>query len=147
MRASTDDLLHSLFLLKSLLGAEFGKKSAPDDLNMPEYALLRCLARGRGADGLTSVCVYLAVTKSSVSQTLAALEKRALLVRSTDPADRRNLIVTLTPEGSKRLRSKEAQVERRLHALLGTLGEANARAFIALIDKMNAALSANKEEA
>ena len=43
--------------------------------------------------------------------------------------------------------SKEAQVERRLHALLGTLGEANARAFIALIDKMNAALSANKEEA
>ena len=142
MRASTDDLLHSLFLLKSLLGAEFGKKSAPDDLNMPEYALLRCLARGRGADGLTSVCEYLAVTKSSVSQTLAALEKRALLVRSTDPADRRNLIVTLTPEGSKRLRSKEAQVER-----LGTLGEANARAFIALIDKMNAALSANKEEA
>ena len=147
MCACTDDLLHSLFLLKSLLGAEFGKKSAPDDLNMPEYALLRCLARGRGADGLTSVCEYLAVTKSSVSQTLAALEKRALLVRSTDPADRRNLIVTLTPEGSKRLRSKEAQVERRLHALLGTLGEANARAFIALIDKMNAALSANKEEA
>ena len=68
-------------------------------------------------------------------------------MRSTDPADRRSLIVTLTPEGNKRLRNKEAQVERRLHALLETLGEADARAFIALIDKMNAALSANKEEA
>lgn len=34
------DLLHSLFLLKSMLNSEFGKKVGIDDLSMPEYSLM-----------------------------------------------------------------------------------------------------------
>ena len=116
-----DDLLHSLFLLKSLLNSEFGKK-------------------------LTSVREYLAVTKASVSQMLASLEKRGLLVRQIDPTNRRNLIVTLTSEGIERLRQKEFQVERRLRELLAELGETDALQFITLINKMNTVLSKKKEE-
>lgn len=141
-----DDLLHSLFLLKSLLNAEFGKKSGSTDLTMPEYALMRQFALDDNTKDLTSVREYLAVTKASVSQMLSSLEKRGLLVRKIDPANRRNLIVTLTSEGIERLRQKEFQVERRLRELLAELGETDARQFITLINKMNTVLSKKREE-
>lgn len=141
-----DDLLHSLFLLKSLLNAEFGKKSGSTDLTMPEYALMRQFALDDNTKDLTSVREYLAVTKASVSQMLSSLEKRGLLVRKIDPANRRNLIVTLTSEGIERLRQKEFQVERRLRELLAELGETDARQFITLINKMNTILSKKREE-
>ena len=141
-----DDLLHSLFLLKSLLNSEFGKKSDSEDLTMPEYALMRQFALEDDTTDLTSVREYLAVTKASVSQMLASLEKRGLLVRQIDPTNRRNLIVTLTSEGIERLRQKEFQVERRLRELLAELGETDARQFITLINKMNTVLSKKREE-
>lgn len=141
-----DDLLHSLFLLKSLLNSEFGKKSDSEDLTMLEYALMRQFALEDDTTDLTSVREYLAVTKASVSQMLASLEKRGLLVRQIDPTNRRNLIVTLTSEGIERLRQKEFQVERRLRELLAELGETDALQFITLINKMNTVLSKKKEE-
>ena len=141
-----DDLLHSLFLLKSLLNSEFGKKSDSEDLTMPEYALMRQFALEDDTTDLTSVREYLAVTKASVSQMLASLEKRGLLVRQIDPTNRRNLIVTLTSEGIERHRQKEFQVERRLRELLAELGETDALQFITLINKMNTVLSKKKEE-
>ena len=141
-----DDLLHSLFLLKSLLNSEFGKKSDSEDLTMPEYALMRQFALEDDTTDLTSVREYLAVTKASVSQMLASLEKRGLLVRQIDPTNRRNLIVTLTSEGIERLRQKEFQVEWRLRELLAELGETDALQFITLINKMNTVLSKKKEE-
>ena len=141
-----DDLLHSLFLLKSLLNSEFGKKSDSEDLTMPEYALMRQFALDNNTTDLTSVREYLAVTKASVSQMLASLEKRGLLVRQIDPANRRNLIVTLTPVGIERLRKKEFQVERRLQELLTELGRTDALQFIMLINNMNTILSSKKEE-
>ena len=143
---TSDDLLHSLFLLKSLLNAEFGKKSGLTDLTMPEYALMRQFALDNNTTDLTSVREYLAVTKASVSQMLASLEKRGLLVRQIDPANRRNLIVTLTPVGIERLRKKEFQVERRLQELLTELGRTDALQFIMLINNMNTILSSKKEE-
>ena len=143
---TSDDLLHSLFLLKSLLNAEFGKKIGSTDLTMPEYALMRQFALDNNTTDLTSVREYLAVTKASVSQMLASLEKRGLLVRQIDPANRRNLIVTLTPVGIERLRKKEFQVERRLQELLTELGRTDALQFIMLINNMNTILSSKKEE-
>ena len=143
---TNDDFLHSLFLLRSLLSSEFGKKSDSEDLTMPEYALMRQFALEDDTTDLTSVREYLAVTKASVSQMLASLEKRGLLVRQIDPTNRRNLIVALTSEGIERLRQKEFQVERRLRELLAELGETDALQFITLINKMNTVLSKKKEE-
>ena len=77
---------------------------------------------------------------------LASLERRGLLLRQTDPANRRNLIVTLTPKGVERLRQKELQVERRLQELLAELGGLDAAQFVELVNKMDAALSVKKKE-
>lgn len=139
------DLLHSLFLLKSMLNSEFGKKVGIDDLSMPEYSLMCQLESDDKNTDLTSIREYLAVTKASVSQMLASLEKRGLLVREIDPDNRRNLIVTLTLEGAERLQYKEAQVEQRLKGLLSDLGETDAQHFITLVNKMNTILSEKKE--
>lgn len=107
---------------------------------------MRQFALDNNTTDLTSVREYLAVTKASVSQMLASLEKRGLLVRQIDPANRRNLIVTLTPVGIERLRKKEFQVERRLQELLTELGRTDALQFIMLINNMNTILSSKKEE-
>lgn len=142
---SQEELLHTLFLLKNLLGSEFGKRYSSDDLSMQEYALLRRISAGNGSADLTIVWEYLAVPKVAVSQMLASLEKRGLLVREIDPANRRSLIVTLTSDGIWRLRQKEAQVGQRLRELLEELGKSDALQFIALINRMNMILSAKKE--
>ena len=141
-----DDLLHSLFLLKSLLNSEFGKKNDPNDLNMQEYSLMHKLASNDNNTDLTVIREYLAVTKASVSQMLSSLEKRGMLIRQIDPANRRNLIVILTPEGKKQLQLKQIQVENRFDQLLEKLGEPDAKQFIHLINKMNNILSMEMEE-
>lgn len=143
---ANNDFLHSLFVLKSTLNAEFGKKASSEDLSMPEYALMWCLSTSSDFGDLASIREFLAVTKASVSQMLASLERRGLLVREIDPANRRNLIVTLTASGRKRLQQKDAQVNQRLEELTDALGEADARHFVELVNKMNAALSEKKEE-
>src|SRR5699024_12291720 len=67
---------------------------------------------------LTSVREYLAVTKASVSQMLASLEKRGLLVRQIDPTNRRNLIVTLTSDRkSTRLNSSHVSISYAVFCL------------------------------
>lgn len=143
---TNDDFLHSLFLLRSLLSSEFGKKNDPNDLNMQEYSLMHKLASNDNNTDLTAIREYLAVTKASVSQMLSSLEKRGMLIRQIDPANRRNLIVILTPEGKKQLQLKQIQVENRFDQLLEKLGEPDAKQFIHLINKMNNILSMEMEE-
>lgn len=143
---TNDDFLHSLFLLRSLLSSEFGKKNNPNDLNMQEYSLMHKLASNDNNTDLTVIREYLAVTKASVSQMLSSLEKRGMLIRQIDPANRRNLIVILTPEGKKQLQLKQIQVENRFDQLLEKLGEPDAKQFIHLINKMNNILSMEMEE-
>ncbi len=143
---TNDDFLHSLFLLRSLLSSEFGKKNDPNDLNMQEYSLMHKLASNDNNTDLTVIREYLAVTKASVSQMLSSLEKRGMLIRQIDPANRRNLIVILTPEGKKQLQLKQIQVENRFDQLLEKLGEPDAKQFIHLINKMNNILSMEMEE-
>ena len=143
---TNDDFLHSLFLLRSLLSSEFGKKNDPNDLNMQEYSLMHKLASNDNNTDLTVIREYLAVTKASVSQMLSSLEKRGMLIRQIDPANRRNLIVILTPEGKKQLQLKQIQVENRFDHLLEKLGEPDAKQFIHLINKMNNILSMEMEE-
>ena len=139
------DFLHALFVLKSLLGAEFGKgtKHGADSLSMPEYVLLkRAAGASNGAVNLAEVREYLAITKAAVSQLLASLEQRGFLTREADPANRRALLITLPPAGSAVLHRREAELDQRLGAILSRVGESDLSQFTQLILKMNAAVAA-----
>ena len=64
------DFLHSLFVLKSMLGAEFAKAAGErETLSMPEYILMKKAAEAENGNAdLAEIREYLAVTKAAVSQ-------------------------------------------------------------------------------
>jgi DNA-binding MarR family transcriptional regulator len=143
------DFLHSLFMLKSLLGFEFGKntKSESSSINMAEYVLMKAVSKStNGNVCLADIREYLAVTKAAVSQILSSLEKRKFLIRNIDKNDRRNLIVILTPAGKDALQQKDAKVNNRLDELVSDMGEDDTRTLIRLITKMNNAITASKDK-
>lgn len=143
-----NDFLHSLFVLKSLLGAEFGKdtKAKNATISMPEYVLMKKVFESLdGNVNLTEVREYLSITKAAVSQILSSLEKRGLLIRNTDPSNRRNLILTLTFAGKAVLEEKDMEVDTRIGEIIRALGEDEAKQLTYLITKMNGALSASSQ--
>ena len=138
------ELLHSLFILKGLLGTEFSK-DAKDALNIPEYILMKMVSDGN--TNLAQIREYLAVSKPAVSQMLSALEKRGLLTKEPDPESRRNLIVKLTPAGQAVLAGKELEFDARYEKIRHNLTDAEITQFVALISKMNTAIERARETA
>lgn len=146
------EFLGSLFRLKSILGAEFGKDGIREKkkISIPEYIFLRKIAGNEiGADDntrLADVREYLAVSKSAISQMLAALEKNGYICRTTDPENRRNVIVTLTPSGKECLHEINAIYEDRFSHVMQGMGEGNMKEMIRLIHLMNDVLSNRNEK-
>lgn len=145
---SAFDFLHSLFILKSLLGAEFGNSGKSDrpTLSMQEYVLMKKAseAKNRNAD-LTGIREFLSISKAAVSQMLSSLERRGLINREVDPQNRRNLILSLTSTGRIALKEKSVEVDQRIAEIISYMGEQDALQFTAIIEKINDALKASSE--
>lgn len=75
-------------------------------LKPTQWEALRFLARAnkfsRSPGALTA---YLGVTKGTVSQTLLALEKKELIRKSTNAADKRSVQLSLTDKGHKLIKA------------------------------------------
>ena len=145
---SAFDFLHSLFMLKSLLGAEFGNSSKSDrpTLSMQEYVLMKKASEAKnGNTDLTGIREFLAISKAAVSQMLSSLERRGLINRKVDPQNRRNLILSLTSTGRIALKEKSVEVDQRIAEIISYMGEPDALQFTAIIEKMNDALKASSE--
>lgn len=75
-----------------------------EGLKPTQWEALRYLARAnrfsRTPSGLTA---YLGMTKGTVSQTLNALERKGLVAKRTDAADRRQVHIDLTADGVRLL--------------------------------------------
>ena len=142
------DFLHSLFVLKSMLGAEFAKAAGErETLSMPEYILMKKAAEAENGNAdLAEIREYLAVTKAAVSQMLSSLEKTGFLKRETDPANRRNLIITITASGMDILRQKDLEAEMRMEKIILRFGKEETLQFIQLISKMNETMKTLQEE-
>ncbi len=70
-------------------------------LKPTQWEALRYLARAnRFSRSPSAVTAYLGMTKGTVSQTLNALERKGLVRKKSDPADRRNLRIDLTARGA-----------------------------------------------
>lgn len=141
------EFLRSLFKLKSLLNAEFGKdnKVAKGEINMPEYILMREIADNSVAYNrnttLSDIREYLSISKSAVSQMLKSLENKGFINRQIDKNNRRNLIITLTSEGQEMLKVKDIEFNERLNKITTALGESNITQMIAVITRMSNTIS------
>ena len=84
-------------------------------LSLSQLRVLYFLRR-RSQASLSEVADYLDVTRPTMSTMVERLVQRGLVSRMGDPAERRRIILTLTPEGT-------AEMERVYDATLTTVAE------------------------
>ena len=85
--------------------------------------------------------------KMQVSRAATRLEQDGLIVRETDPADRRNLVMRLTGAGRALYRRIEPVVLERERDLLATLAPAERAAFETALARIEAAAGALQQQA
>lgn len=87
-------------LLLERLGRLLQNDAHREGLKPTQWEALRYLARAnRFSRSPGAVTAYLGVTKGTVSQTLAALERKGLIEKTSLPSDRRNVAIKVTRRG------------------------------------------------
>ncbi len=95
---------HDLTVLLERLARVLQNDAHAGGLKPVQWEALRYLARAnRFSRTPSALTAYLGTTKGTVSQTLGALERKGLVAKEADPADRRQVRIALTDEGAKLL--------------------------------------------
>ena len=95
---------HDLTVLLERLARVVQNDAHSGGLKPVQWEALRYLARAnRFSRTPSALTAYLGTTKGTVSQTLGALERKGLVAKETDPADRRQVHIALTEDGARLL--------------------------------------------
>jgi DNA-binding MarR family transcriptional regulator len=111
------------------------------DLSMTAVAVLGSLDR-QGPQRITTMAMAQGVSQPSMTQLMQRLEQRGLVTRTSDPADGRVALVSLTAEGRAALAARRERNTRRIAALLADLPESDVQA---LADALAAVLPAMRD--
>ncbi len=82
------------------------------------------------------LALILGIRPQSLSELLGKLERDALLTRTKNPEDRRETLVSLTPEGRERAAAYEAERSRAGESFLAPLTEEERESLAALLRKL-----------
>jgi DNA-binding MarR family transcriptional regulator len=111
------------------------------DLSMTALAVLGSLDR-QGPQRITTMAAAQGVSQPSMTQLMQRLEQRGLATRTSDPADGRVALVSLTAEGRAALAARRERNTRRIAGLLADLPESDMQA---LADALAAVLPAMRD--
>jgi len=107
-------------------------------LSRADFDVLASLRRAGPPHALSPSALSEAVMRSSgaMSQRLASLEREGLVRRSMDPADRRAVVVTLTPRGRRLVEAVAGEHLANERRLLAPLGADEQEALAGLLRKL-----------
>lgn len=94
------------------------------------------LLRDRGPMSPSELGERLIVTRATVTGLLDSLERRGLVQRRPNPADRRGLIVEITPEGLTVLQRVRTVIHAHERAWMSELSEAELEAYIGVLHRI-----------
>lgn len=109
-----------------------------------EMAVLRLLAEENRQLLAGEISRGLGMTTSRIAAVLNSLEKKDMITRCADPADRRRVVVALTGRGEDFCRARRREAERDFTHLLERLGEDDARQFVHLLGRVFAILGEDR---
>jgi DNA-binding MarR family transcriptional regulator len=115
--------------------------SVEEQVTLPQLRILVMIA-SRGPQNLTAVAQGLGVHASNATRTCDKLVDAGLIHRSDDPADRRNLVLQLTPSGRQLIRT---MTERRRAAIANVLARMPSPLRTELIPALRAFVEAAEE--
>ena len=75
-------------------------------------------------------------SSARVSAALNTLEKKGLILREIDPANRRNILVSLTDDGAEYIQALVAKRNQQLLEILTAMGEEDAAEYVRLTKKL-----------
>jgi len=90
----------------------------------------------------TEIARRLIVTTASVTSLLDTLERRGLVERRADPADRRRLLVAVTPPGRDLVRQYVPEVVALQAAVMSGIGEEDREQLVAVLTRIREAIAA-----
>jgi MarR family transcriptional regulator, organic hydroperoxide resistance regulator len=113
---------------------------ATHDLPMWDYVALVRLDAGP-APTQAQLAVAMGRDKNRVIETVDRLEERGLISRQTDPADRRNHIVGLTPDGRRMLTASRREIRAMEQRLLRRLPVEHRTSFLGALRHLDDAVT------
>lgn len=135
----TAELMMRIYRLNSLVFENASRETARHGLSFTEFEVLAALRSAPPPHELAPTELYSAILISSggLTKVLAALERRKLIGRVKDKADRRSLRVRLTPAGKRRAEVSMANVIKADGDLLkGALSKSEMEVLIASLRKL-----------
>lgn len=112
-----------------------GRLLRPLDVSAAGGLVLGIL-RDRGPMSPSELGERLIVTRATVTGVVDSLERRGFVRRSANPADRRSVLVEITPAGLSVLQELRTLVHRNEKAWLGTLSDDELRSYIELLHRI-----------
>ena len=101
--------------------------------------------RDHGATSPSELGDRLIVTSANVTGLLDSLERRGFVRRSANPADRWSLLVAITPTGLEVVQQVRTVIHRRETAWMSALSDAELRAYIGILHRIQDGLEAVDE--
>ena len=89
----------------------------------------------------------LIVTRATVTGLVNSLERAGYVRRSANPADRRSLVVDITPDGLGVVQALRTLVHRHEKAWMGTFSDAELRAYIEQLHRIQDSVASTTEDA
>src|SRR5580658_1707336 len=111
-------------------------KNGPREISLTAASTLATL-EGTGARRLTDLAMIEGVSQPSMSVLVTGLEQSGLAERRPDPADKRVVLVALTPEGAEYLRARRRAGAGTFADLIDKLPADQAGALLAAVPAMN----------
>jgi len=113
------------------------RRSHQLEVDRAEYLLLRTL-EANGPSSIGDLADALGLDSSTVGRQASGLERSGWAERVPDPADRRRMIVQLTPTGRTAMRRTSRERRRRTESLLGHWSEEDLHTLAAMFRRYNA---------
>ncbi|HVO14107.1 MAG TPA: MarR family winged helix-turn-helix transcriptional regulator [Alphaproteobacteria bacterium] len=125
---------HLVRRLHQIAVSIFLEKTRAFRITPVQYSALMAIRAFAGIDqrGLARVIAF---DRSTIGSVVERLERRGLIVRETDRADRRYKALYVTPKGAQLLRDMEGAAHAVGETLLAPLSERDRRAFMRVLAK------------
>ena len=125
------DLSNMEFMMLVGISHMLQEKSEEQDVNSHSGCL-----NGKAGITLGELTESVGMSMSAASKKISILEKKGLLRRQTSQTDRRNVYITLTPEGEALCEKERVKRDRWLTEVIRRLGEEDARKLIDLLNRV-----------
>jgi len=104
------------------------------------------LLRDHGAMSPSELSEGLIVTRATVTGLLDSLERRGFVKRSVNPADRRSLVVEITPAGLSVVQQVRSLIHHHEQSWMSELSDADLGTYIATLHRIQERVAAATEE-